>query len=204
MNKRLLLIFPLCLILFACNSNENNELKQQNVVLSEENEKLKVQVEELENENKKLNEKLKSQNSQESENINIKTGKYSGEWFTDGLNINDEEQKIFPSHIIIKANNDNSYEIIGFSGINSFAVSAAINDESINLHDDFICTNIPGAAEVMDFEKLFLKCLQRASEIQLLRSGDGKYLNINNLEENLSLWFRYGEPSSLLPDVPNP
>ena len=202
MSKRLLLIFPVCLMFLACNSKENDELRNQNVVLSEENKSLKLQLEELESQNKELSEKLEKQNSSTSEDNNVKTGMYSGEWFTDGMGMNDEEQKFYPSHIIIKENNDNSYEIIGYSGINSFAVSAAISDESIKLHDDFISTNIPGAEDVMNFEKLFLKCLRGASEIQVLRGGEGRYLNINNLEEKISLWFRYGEPGSIIPDVP--
>ena len=95
---------------------ESNELRNQNSILSEENKDLKAQIEELESENKRLNEKMKSLNSQASEGNAAKTGTYSGEWFTDGLNVNDVSQKFYPSHIIVKAKNDSSYEIIGYSG----------------------------------------------------------------------------------------
>ncbi|MBQ3801108.1 MAG: META domain-containing protein [Treponema sp.] len=183
---------------------ESNELRNQNSILSEENKNLKAQIEELESENKRLNEKMKSLNSQASEGNAAKTGTYSGEWFTDGLNVNDVSQKFYPSHIIVKAKNDSSYEIIGYSGINSFVVSATVDGESIKVHDDFTWTNIPGDAEIMDFENAFLKCLKGASEIQLLRGGEGRYLTITNADENSNLWFRYGEPSSFLPDVENP
>ncbi len=86
---------------------------------------------------------MKSLNSQASEGNAAKTGTYSGEWFTGGLNVNDVSQKFYPSHIIVKAKNDSSYEIIGYSGINSFVVSATVDGESIKVHDDFTWTNIP-------------------------------------------------------------
>lgn len=218
MNRRLLLVFPVCLMFLACNSKESNELRNQNTILSEEkdelgkqnaalseeNKNLKARVEALEGENKELNEKLKGQKSGTTEGNAAKTGTYSGEWFTDGLNVNDVSQKFYPSHIIVKAKDDSSYEIIGYSGINSFVVSATVDGETIKVHDDFTWTNIPGDAGIMDFENAFLKCLKGASEIQVLRGGDGRYLTITNADENSNLWFRYGEPSSFLPDVPNP
>ncbi len=73
----------------------------------------------------------------------------------------------------------------------------------MKVHDDFISTSVPGDAVIMDFEKTFLQCLLGASEIQVLRGGDGRYLSITNTEENSTLWFRYGVPGSSIPDVPD-
>ena len=120
MNKHLLLVASLSLMFLGCNSHESDDLKNQNIVLTEENNNLKAQVEELESENKKLNntlseennnlkariEKLESENKKLTEELDKhhpqaeehdeRTYGYSGKWFADGMTINDVKHDIYP------------------------------------------------------------------------------------------------------------